>query len=297
MKKLSFYLFALLALAAPMLLTSCGGDDEDGPTPAPTITIPTTGANAIPDSVAFGQQINVRATIAAAANLQRIELRLNNATLDTKTTGFTSATSDNYNFIYTVNDSALAGTTLSFRLIVTDVDGRTAQEDISVRVQRIQTIREQTAVLLGSVGSAQPSSYDVAGTGQRFNLADARANAARIDLMYYFGANNNATLVAPSDPSAASVFSGNNGPASWSTRNATRFRVVPNFSANDFNNATFGIIDATPLEPNGGTLAANLTTNQVVVFQTVDGKKGLILVENIVPGTDGTITLRLKVQD
>lgn len=278
-----------------MLFASCGSDEDDVPTAAPTITIPTTGADAVPDSIPFGQPITIRASVTAAVNIQQIELRLNNSTIDTKTTGFTTPTTDNYSFTLPIQDSALAGNTLTFRIIATDQENRTAQEEVSVYIEK--TIREQTAVLLGGQGSQEPSSYDVAGAGQRFTLADARANSARIDLMYYFGAANNATLVAPSDPTAASVFSGSNGPASWATRNATRFRIATNLTVADFNNATFATIDATPLEPGGGTLAASLTPNQVIVFQTVDDKKGFILVEQIVTGSNGSIRIRLKVQD
>jgi hypothetical protein len=115
--------------------------------------------------------------------------------------------------------------------------------------------------------------------------------------MYYYGsASNLATLVAPVDATASSVFSGTNGPANWTVRNDTKLGKVTLPTGVTWDNITTDA-EIIPLATGLTETKVNmLTVGQIVSFKTVTGKMGLIKIEAISGTTAGSITYSVKVQ-
>jgi hypothetical protein len=160
-----------------------------------------------------------------------------------------------------------------------------------------ETIRTQTTKLLaGQSNNDAGSFYATAGTGTIYKQADAKANSAAVDFLYYYGANNQATIAAPNDTDAATVYSNaTTGLQTWATRNATKFKATT-LTAADFNNATPATIN-TAAEGANLAMAKTLAAGNTYAFITAGGKKGLINVANITGTQAGSITINVKIID
>ena len=149
--------------------------------------------------------------------------------------------------------------------------------------------------ILGAQGSSTGSSF-ASIDGTVYKIADAKANAAKIDWLYFYGATNLATLASPNDAAAASVFNDpTNGLATWSVRNNTLFKKVT--GPVDWN----GIVNDSLIMIETASGVTNSKINSLVVnnylsFITASGKKGMIKVEAINGNDSGTITISVKVQ-
>lgn len=130
--------------------------------------------------------------------------------------------------------------------------------------------------------------------GSIYSLAEAKTNSAKVDWMYYNGAQNHATLAAPIDPTAAEVFNdlNGNGPASWTVRNATKFKTV----TVDFASVTDDSQIVTAATGATDTKVINLSVGKVIAFIAANGKMGLIHVDDITGFASGTMTISVKVQ-
>jgi hypothetical protein len=113
-----------------------------------------------------------------------------------------------------------------------------------------------------------------------------------IDIVYFYGATNNASLAAPDDAGANefSVFALD----SWSTKNSTKFTAV---LAVDFDTVLGaedidGFVSSTP----ANSKASKLSAGDVVGFETANGQKGLVKVTDITTGETGSITISVKIQ-
>ena len=151
-----------------------------------------------------------------------------------------------------------------------------------------------TAVLMGAQASTTGSFLD-ANTGNVYTQADANDNQELIDVIYYFGSSNAATLCAPNDETV-------NGGAgnlalceSWTTHNATTFGsslfTIAEFDAMTDDSQLLSIANLT------NSKATDLAVDNIIAFETVDGKKGLIKVSDLISATDGTITIDVLMQE
>jgi hypothetical protein len=154
-------------------------------------------------------------------------------------------------------------------------------------------IDSYTAVLLGSHENASVGSFYSIANNAVYTVAQAMAVQPAVDFIYFYGATNEATIAAPDDTDAGSisVF----GLSGWTTMNATRFAATT-VAAADFDaiadDATI-VAEATGAD---ATKTNHLAVDQVFAFMTDGGKKGLVKVAAITAGSDGTITLEIKVQ-
>jgi hypothetical protein len=149
--------------------------------------------------------------------------------------------------------------------------------------------------ILGAQGSTTGSSF-ASIDGTVYKLADAKTNASKIDWLYFYGATNLATLAAPDDADAATVFNDpTNGLPTWSVKNNTLFKKVTDVV--DWNSITDdAVIVAQTASGVTNTKINNLAANDILAFISASGKKGMIKVESISPNSDGTITISVKVQ-
>jgi hypothetical protein len=152
-----------------------------------------------------------------------------------------------------------------------------------------------TMKILGSYQSATGSSF-ASIDGTVYTLAQAYANQAAVDLLYWWGASTSATIGAPDDANANQVYTGPNGLPNWVTKNATRFKATA-LTAAEFD----AIDDGAPLITNATgateTRMGSLAVGNVFAFKTVNNKHGLIKVVAITTGAAGDITIDVKVEE
>ncbi len=299
----------LLALGT---LSSC--DPEDTVDAGPTITINPTSA-----TIEVGQQADFTYTVVSDKNLEEIRVISRNTTQQTITgSDFTNnkSHSDSFSFIGGVAD---AGTTVTVTIEAVDKDGNrsSSSADITINAATVPVdpiaIAGFPAVLLGAQANANTGSFLDASTGLVYKIADAKANAAKVDMAYLQGSasnNQGAVIGSPKDASIVSVFtSATSGVQTWSVQNNTRFKNTT-LSQTDFNAIVTGegqkLIDAfaAGTEPTvtsgdqseGSASRVNqLTAGKVFAFRTVDGKDGLAYVVSVEEGTTGSIRLDIKV--
>jgi len=295
MKKINL-LFAVIIMAGMTFLTSCGTDTT---AVGPNMDLKGgAGYTAADVTVPVGTDIKVGVT-AQQGDAKLVNLKITATANNIPTTLLDSTFSnDTFNKDYTITAPSVVGT-VRISLVMTDKDGLTDEAAFNLTTTAIAggEIKAYTAKILGSYDNSAYGSSFASADGTVYTLAEAKANAAKIDWMYYYGATNKATLAAPSDASVTEVFtSATNGPATWSVRNATKLSKVTLPGGVTWD----GITDDTQIK----TLATGLTTTKattlavgdIVAFETVLGKKGLIKVENIATGAAGTITYSVKVQ-
>ncbi len=153
-------------------------------------------------------------------------------------------------------------------------------------------------IILGAQASTTGGSFATV-DGMVYTLDMAKANSDKIDFLYFYGATNLATLAAPDDADAATVFTGANGLDTWDVLNPTKFKTTTLSSA-DFDAITSSsqlvTVAVLPTQPNLSK-ANDLSVGDVLAFKTVEEKFGLIRVDAINGANNaGTIEITVKVQ-
>ncbi len=293
MRKLT-YLLGLGAMASLFFFNSC---ESDGDAVAPSLNI--TSGEAITANANSTIVIKWRAD-AGDAKLATFTIKEGNATIvDENNRDWNSMdipNSENETYI----DSAIVrvgNVDTEFTLIVTDKDDVFTTKMVVVTLDATPTgdpILEFTARLMGAQSNLDVGSFLDAATGIVYLQDAAEANSADIDIVYYFGSTNAATLTAPDD----GTVNGGEGNLSlcvdFDTKNATRF------SATDLTPVEYGLIEDDlgfgNIDPKA-TKITQLAVNDVIAFETADGKKGVLMVDELDEGSDGTITINVKIQE
>lgn len=120
-----------------------------------------------------------------------------------------------------------------------------------------------------------------------FTLSDFAANKGNIDLVYYYGQNNKATISSPSDNVMQGIYGGLN----WAGTHITKLHKTT-LTSEDFDEIGNSMIDsAITLEAADvsawSNSVINLASGNVILFQTASGKLGLINVKGVL-GTTNT---------
>jgi hypothetical protein len=204
-------------------------------------------------------------------------------------------TTVSFDFVYHIPATgAPAGTVVTIDFIVTDKKEVEATKTVTFTiVAPAALVNRYTTVLMGSQDNNELGSFYSTSTNVVFKQADAAANKAVIDLVYFFGASNKATVAAPADSDAQLVFSS----LLDNTYNLTKFNDATGLTEAAFTALT--TVDAFSSLTFGLTKANDLATNDIVAFETVAGKKGAFMVKSIVGTTYGessTITLEVVVE-
>jgi len=314
MKKLTF--FALMLLAGASLFTSCKKDDTNA---AATISVSNNKtAYTIYTLGTADTTITFVVTVKADAKIETYTM--------TRATGSGSASypggvndigvaasgySGETSYSYTFNEDFKNTETypITYKFSVTDKDGNTA--DVSVVISKhgstaagaIYTISTQT---LGASGNVAGSFLDLTTTGGASVLNQTAANASpsTVDIVYYYGSSNNATLCAPNDVTVNGGSGNLSLCATWGAANesATLFGTTT-ITASQFDAMTddSGISGLTPADTKEIYLDGNMgtadPTGTVLSFKTAAGKKGLIKITGLSSHDNtGTISFALKVQ-
>ncbi|MCK9220545.1 MAG: hypothetical protein M0P47_10910 [Bacteroidales bacterium] len=178
---------------------------------------------------------------------------------------------------------------------ITDKNGQTKEISFTITTIAVSSpINTFSMKILGAQGNTTGSSF-ASIDGTVYTLANAKTNASKIDWLYFYGETNHASIAAPSDASAAGVFNGDNGLASWAVRNNTLFKKVTEvINWESITNDQIIVAQTTTGVTN--TKINELAVNDILAFITAGGKKGLMKVETISGTTAGSMTLSVKVQ-
>jgi hypothetical protein len=182
-------------------------------------------------------------------------------------------------------------------LIVTDKDGLTATQSVVITVDPAlggDPISHYSAVLMGGLQNTEYGSFLDAEEGEVHLIGSANSNQSLIDMVYYYGSQNNATLCAPNDPTVNGGSGNFDVCENWTQKNATTFGSTT-ISASDFDD----IVNDTEISEISGLSATKMTAlvvGNVIAFETQGNKKGLVKVTALENSNSGTITIEVKIQ-
>jgi hypothetical protein len=214
------------------------------------------------------------------------------ATIDDFESGEVTQVDDStYNFRFELSDIT-EETTLEITAV--DKDAQEASKSIVIQVTAGNPISSFTAVLMGGQGNNSVGSFLDADGGDVYLQAAAESNAALIDVVYYYGSSNLATLTAPDDATVNGGAGNLSLCADFTVKNDTRFGTS-SISATAFD-AIENDAEISAITGLSASKMTDLAVNDVIEFITAEGKKGLIKVANMTTGSDGTITIDVKIQ-
>lgn len=298
MNKVLYSFWSLMLVASMVFNTSCGQEEDVTPA-APFINIsgvtdPTgTTAN-------VGQAVSFTVDVAAAGGFSSIRVDKTVGTGSTTTYGEQAKpagqtiTSFTFPFSYTPT-SAEAGQRVTFDFVVTDDNAKSSTHTFVVTVNE-PAISTHQAVLMGAQKNTAEGSFYNAIDKQVYLLGAAQNNKGKVDLLYYYGANNLATLAAPTDADSKVVFGETNLQGMNNGTNLVRTTAVfaDVKTSSDIRNAW--------LEKKAGTVDTKVTSlkvGDVVAFQLADTRGyrlGVAQVVSVDAVNTGKITINVKMQ-
>lgn len=310
MRKLSYYFFAMLAFVNFSLLTGCTDDTEDpvAELPAATGTVQINflnypGANDVTVNAAAGDVLAVAVEIQKTTGGNRPQkLRVYETT--TKNTRGTQVGTDIdlrntdeaqiKNINYTVSNGS-GPVYLYFE--VDESASAFSRKLMIVNISGTAGVSAYPNLTLGAQQNAAPSRISSA-TGQLYKACDAAVNMEDIDITYaVLGTLATPTILSNPERQVKglgteAVGCGDDAPNSTAGGPNTVFIKAP--TTVSFDNATDATLGA--LSFTSATESIAIAKNDVIAFKTEDGRNGLIRVEDIVTGTNGTIRVSVKVQ-
>ena len=300
MKK-QFLFFAFLLLAGMTMLTSCSKNEDTTPTDqTPTLNfVAKTGFITGNTSMIVGSEFKVSlACFANSSSGSKINiLKVTRVFQNTPTVVLdsTDLSLSSLNIDLTYNANANVGDE-KWYFRITDKAGQ--YKEISLTITTTSAagpIDSFDLKILGAQSASAGSSF-ASIDGSVYSLAEAKANQAKVDWMYYYGASDFATIAAPDDANAATIFTNaTNGLQTWTTKNATRFKLVTDVITWD-NITDDAVIVQQTASGVTQTRITSLSVGKYLAFITASGKKGLIKVDNLTTGSSGSITISVKVQ-
>ncbi len=297
MKRLN-WIIALMLMISTAITTSCSKDESDPVSEPPSITlqagtdyISQNATMSVSTPVKFG--IRAQSNASSKSNLSKFSLKRTfngNSTTHNETLSGTS-----YNVDLMTNAHSQAGTE-TFEFSVTDANGQTGIVTIVITTTPVNgEINTYNMMVMGAQGNANGNAF-ASFNGTLYSLADAKANANKVDWLYYNDATDFASIASPADAHAAAIFNNaTNGLQTWVVKNATRFKLITD--AVDFdaitNDAPILVQTASGVTE---TRIPSLSAGKLIAFITQAGKSGIIRVESVTGANDGTMTMSVKVQ-
>ena len=286
-------------MVASMVFTTSCGQEEDVTPAAPSIEIEG-AADATGTTVNVGEAVNFSVKVAALGGFNTIRVDKTVGTGSTTTyveqakPAGQTITTFTLPFTYTPT-AAEAGKKVTFDFTVTDDNTKTSAHTFVVTVNE-PAISEHQTVLMGAQRNAAEGSFYNAINKQVYLLSAAQNNKTSVDLLYYYGANNLATLAAPTDADSKAVYGETNLQGMTNATNFTRTTAVyaDVKTSSDIRNAW--------LEKKTGTVDTKVTSlkvGDVVAFQLADSRGyrlGVAQVVSVDAVNTGKITLNVKMQ-
>jgi hypothetical protein len=188
-----------------------------------------------------------------------------------------------------------------YSFTVTDKNDLTANKSFTITVEQTGGPIKSWTATLGAHQAAAGSSF-ASITGDVYQMDDAKTNSTLIDFLYFYGAINHATIAAPDDATAATVFNNvNNGLSTWSTKNSTRFKTT-SLTAENFDAIADDLLLVSNATGASDSYKNELAVGDVIAFvtdadKTGGAKMGLIKIVSITPEANGSMQIAVKVQE
>lgn len=269
--------------------TSCKKEEPSGPT---------LSVSADKSTAWKSDEIKFTYTVSSNADLEKLSYTTSASNLVPGDEVTLSGTSVSDTIKVTLPSAGLtSGDDIIFTFEAIDKDGEdyAATKTVTITLEepasQYGNITSYTSKVLGSYNATVGSSFASA-DGTVYSWSDATSNSSLIDWVYYYGATNEATIAAPNDADANTVFDF----SGWNTKNETKFGTT-SYTATEFDDMTNDELIVENSNSVSSTDASKLSVNEVIAFETVGGKKGLIKITNINTGSDGDITISVKMQE
>lgn len=266
----------MVFIAGMLMVSSCNDDPETfGP---PSLDFKGGGDYVFEDSdIEEGSlfKVGIAATANAESNKKLKSLRLTrtmNGTTFVDTTMTMNETQYNADFQFNAQS---AGNVEEIEFTLTDDAGQLAIQKLNITyIATGTTVTKEADVLMGSHNDDNGSFYSTMNK-MTYNIADATANQADIDFLFYLGATNGSTIASPADADANTVY-----PAigDWTTKNETMFATT-DMTAEEFD--AIGDVYEFPEFTGDMSGVTQLVAGNVISFKTVNEKLGLIKVNQI----------------
>jgi len=294
MKRTGLIAVLLLVMAGVSFFSSCTTEEENL---SPTITFVTGSGYVSSDATlnageAFTVNISATANSTSGAKLTNLKvvrtIGSNPVTVADENIDLSSFTSE-----VNANAAFIAGVE-KWTFTVTDANGETAEISLNITTNAGGEISTFTQKILGSYNSSY-GSFFASADGSVYSQTQAYDNQSKVDWCYFYGVENAATIAAPDNDEAKTVYhSATYGLQNWTTLNATLFGKVelPDEWDNIVTDAQIVAVAGNCTESKINQIAVG----DVLAFKTVSGKLGLIRVTDIATGNAGSITYNVKVQ-
>lgn len=306
MRKIKLLAFLVL-FASIGFLTSCT-KDKTGDT-KPTITLKhdtgfVDGDVTLKTGELFKVGVNAAANATSGKNLVNFKVV---RTFSNAAVTVLDSTINLASFIVQFSTKAVnAVGTEHWTFTITDNAGQSNESSFNITtIASSGEINSYTAVLLGGQENPNLGSFYSTLHDSVMPQGIANLNQARIDMIYYYGTTNYASIVAPASiqlslvPQFNYILDGTNA-AHWIVKNETKFKAV---TINDWtlvtNDAliTANAVDLIDVNVN------NLAVGNTIAFETAatsanPGKKGLfkVIAMSGTSGADRRITIEVKIQ-
>lgn len=284
-----------LFVASSLVLVSCKKDDTTATTTVPNgpvITLKDSFATGDYDLKAQNSILNVNVTAQSGTILvtNKIERQVNSAAATTLSSGNVMASQINGFSLSLPVSSLLTGVTLvpgtmvTFTYSVTDSKAQTTKTSITYTAVQNNSIATSNLIELGAQTNTMME-YKFLGIADNFTAytagasGTAKANSAKIDFVYYYGATGLNSFAAPANVDGAQVIWGNEI-GGWATKNATQFKTTSitkvqflNYKDNLKTNVLINTVD---FSAGAVDKVTGIKQDDVVAFKTASGTQGLI---------------------
>jgi hypothetical protein len=289
MKKLSYLLG--LFLVAGILFSSCKKDEDEPQDLTPSINFKGganyTSADVIitaGDTILVG--INADENSTSGKNLTNFKMVLTTDN-NPQTLVDSNFNESSFNMDYSISFPQSGETRLSAK--ITDKDGQSKEIAFNITVNAaLPTVSTYTDIQLGSWDDNEYGSFYASTSNTVFMKNEAGNNETIIDFVFFKGVSAFNTIGAPSSTNVQNVFQLN-----WGVYNETIIEMA------GIDAAEFDAIGATYQFPDlagTGNEVNNLEVDHIILFKTVEGKKGYIKINNFDQKGD-RMNIDVKVED
>ena len=293
MKKLS-YLLGLL-LVAGLIFTSCSDEEDDPIDETPTMNFKggefSPGVDYVDGDIALPANTTFIVGITAQSNSGKdlINLEVTSKFENDNTVIYDSTFSENSfdaNLVFPTS-AGLGDEVWIFT--IEDKDGNKKQLSFIVTTEFVgDSVKVNLNITMGSYNDDDFGSFYATSTDSVYKKDDAAANPDIIDFAFFKGNTTQNTIAAPAAQNVITVFN----ISSWFPLNNTEIELA-NISSAEFD--AIGDTYTFPNVPGAVNEVNGLEVDDVLMFETVDGKTGFIKV-NSFPAKGDKINIDLKMQ-
>ncbi|MBL6964125.1 MAG: hypothetical protein ISR55_09880 [Bacteroidetes bacterium] len=198
---------------------------------------------------------------------------------------------------------------ITISITVEDISTLKSSKTYILTVKDLSGLNSFEGIVLGAQRNNDVGGFYATSTNTIFTIEEAKTSGqSTIDLIYFYGSINTATIASPDNIDVFGTGAGKIGELlvqEWSNRNATRFKLIASMPALEWSELTDTRLSqiyataSTPEKELANYLADGTGGGQAtfVVFKTSKFKYGIFRVTNISPDYSniGTITIDVKI--